>query len=117
MNLNSLFLGSMLFIIAHIIVFYQLNGQFLWKWFRDNELLMGLIGVPVALLMLWGTKYTVEGFEGLLWPTRFVGFGLGMVIYAVGVSYYFNEGLSPKTLISLILSVVLICIQILWKNQ
>ena len=79
-------------------------------------MLMGLVGVPVALLMLWGTKYTVQGFDGLLWPTRFVGFGLGMIIYAAGVSYYFNEGLNSKTLISLLLSVVLICIQVLWKN-
>ena len=116
MNLHSLLIGSILFIIAHVIVFYQLNGQFLWQWFRDNEMLMGLVGVPVALLMLWGTKYTVQGFDGLLWPTRFVGFGLGMVIYAAGVSYYFNEGINSKTLISLLLSVVLICIQVLWKN-
>jgi hypothetical protein len=116
MNSSPLTLGILLFTVAHIIVFFQLNGQFLWKWFRDNELIMGLIGVPVALLMLWGTKYTVEGFDGLLWPTRFVGFGLGMVIYAIGVSYYFNEGFSSKTLISLVLSVVLIFIQVLWKD-
>ena len=116
MNLHSLLIGSLLFVIAHIIVFFQLNGQFLWKWFRDNEWLMAMIGIPVSLLMIWGTKYTVEGFDGLLWPTRFVGFGLGMVIYAAGVSYYFNEGISAKTLISLLLSVVLICIQVLWKN-
>ena len=116
MNLISLLIGSILFIIAHIIVFFQINGQFLWKWFRDNEWLMALVGIPVSFLMIWGTKYTVEGFDGLLWPTRFVGFGLGMVIYAAGVSYYFNEGISAKTLISLLLSVVLICIQVLWKN-
>jgi hypothetical protein len=116
MNLYSLLIGSILFIIAHIIAFFQINGQFLWKWFRDNELLLGLIGVPVSLLMLWGTKYVVEGFDGLLWPARFVAFGLGMVIYAAGVGYYFNEGINAKTLISLLLSVVLICIQVLWKN-
>ena len=116
MNLHSFLIGSILFIIAHIIAFYQLNGQFLWKWFREHELLLGLIGMPVALLMIWGTKHIVEGFDGLLWPARFVGFGLGMVIYAAGVSYYFNEGISAKTLISLLLSIVLICIQVLWKN-
>ena len=43
MNLHSLLIGSLLFIIAHVIVFYQLNGQFLWNWFKENELLMGLI--------------------------------------------------------------------------
>ena len=77
---------------------------------------MALVGIPVSFLMIWGTKYVVGGFDGLLWPARFVAFGLGMVIYAAGVSYYFNEGISAKTLISLLLSIVLICIQVLWKN-
>lgn len=116
MNLHSLLIGSILFIIAHIIVFYQLNGQFLWQWFRDNEWLLAIIGIPVSLLMLWGTKHVVEGFDGMFWPSRFVAFGLGMVIYAAGISYYFNEGISAKTLISLLLSIILICIQVLWKN-
>lgn len=116
MNLYSLIIGSALFIVAQIIVFYQLNGQFLWKWFRDNEMLMSLVGVPVAFLMILGTKYTVEGFEGLFWPSRFVAFGLGMVIYAAGISYYFNEGISAKTLVSLALSLALICIQVLWND-
>jgi hypothetical protein len=116
MNLYSLLIGSLLFIIAHVIVFFQINGQFLWKWFQDNEWVMALVGIPVSFLMIWGTKHVVEGFDGLLWPARFVAFGLGMVIYAGGVSYYFNEGISAKTLISLLLSVVLICIQVLWKN-
>jgi hypothetical protein len=39
-----------------------------------------------------------------------------MVIYAIAVSYYFNEGISLKTAISLLLSIVLIAIQTLWKS-
>lgn len=53
--------------------------------------------------------------DGLLWPTRFIGFGIGMVIYAIGVSYFFNEGITTKTFVSLIVSVLLILIQIMWK--
>ena len=116
MNLHSLLIGSLLFVIAHIIVFFQLNGQFLWTFFRKNDWLMALMGVPISFLFIWATRYLVNGFEGLLWPTRFIGFGIGMVIYAAGVGYYFNEGINAKTLISLLLSVVLICIQVLWKN-
>ena len=52
---------------------------------------------------------------GLLWPARFIGFGVGMVIYAVMVNYHFSEGINTKTLTSLILSLVLICIQVFWK--
>ncbi len=77
---------------------------------------MAIIGIPISFLYLWGTKFTVQGLDGLLWPTRFIGFGIGMIIYALGVSYFFNEGINAKTFISLGLAVLLVCIQVLWKN-
>ena len=64
---------------------------------------------------IWGTKYTVSGTGGLLWPARFVGFGIGMVIYAIMVNYHFSEGMTAKTWVSLGLSLILILIQVLWK--
>jgi len=116
MNITPLLSGIFFFLVAHVIVFFQLNGQFKWDWFKEHEWIMALIGIPISYLYLWGTKYTVQGLDGLLWPTRFVGFGVGMVIYALGVSYFFNEGINAKTTISLLLSIILIFIQVLWKN-
>jgi len=116
MKLNELFIGIGMFVIAHILAFFQLNGQFIWKWFGKNEVLVAAFGFIISFFYIWGTKYTVNGFEGLLWPARFIGFGIGMVIYAIAVSYYFNEGISLKTAISLLLSIVLIAIQTLWKS-
>lgn len=116
MNILSLISGVIFFTIAHIIVFFQLNGQFKWEWFKDNEWLMILIGLPISYLYLLGTRYTVEGMGGLLWPTRFIGFGVGMVIYAVLVSYFFNEGITSKTAISLLLAIILILIQVFLKD-
>jgi len=52
----------------------------------------------------------------LLWPARFVGFGVGMIIYALGVSYFFKEGITTKTFVSLLICFILISIQVLWKN-
>tara|TARA_R110002020_G_scaffold52778_2_gene148113 strand:+ start:18 stop:368 length:351 start_codon:yes stop_codon:yes gene_type:complete len=116
MNLIPLLWGSLFFLLAHIITWFQLNGQFKWEWFKEHEWVMVLIGIPMAYLYILGTKYTVEGFDGLLWPTRFVGFGIGIIIYTIFVSYFFNEGINAKTAISLLLAVILICIQVLWKN-
>jgi hypothetical protein len=116
MKYNELLIGIGMFVIAHILAFFQLNGQFIWKWFGKNEVLVAAFGFIISFFYIWGTKYTVNGFEGLLWPARFIGFGIGMVIYAIAVSYYFNEGISLKTAISLLLSIVLIAIQTLWKN-
>ena len=66
---------------------------------------------------MMGTKYTVEGFNGLLLPARFIGFSIGMVVYALGISYFFKEGITNKTFISLMLCVILVAIQVLWKAK
>ena len=113
---TSLLYGILWFLLAHIVVFFQLNGQIKWEWFKEQERVMALVGIPISFFYIWGTKYTVEGMDGLLWPTRFIGFGIGMVIYSVMVSYFFNEGFSLKTITSLLLAVILIIIQVFWKN-
>ena len=116
MKLDHFLIGISWFVVAHIAVFFQLNGQFKWDWFKNNEILVAAAGIVISFFYIWGTKYTVSGFEGLLWPARFVGFGVGMIIYALGVSYFFKEGITTKTFVSLIICVILISIQVLWKN-
>lgn len=115
MKIDSFIIGILWFILAHIAVFFQLNGQFKWEWFKQNEFILALCGVIISFFYIWGTKYTVDAFQGLLWPARFIGFGVGMLIYAFGVSYFFKEGITTKTLVSLSICVVLIGIQVLWK--
>lgn len=119
MNIEKLLIGIGAFFIAHILTFYQLNGQFLKStdWFRNNVTLTAIAGVILSFFYIWGTKYTVQGMEGLLWPARFIGFGVGMIIYAVMINYHFNEGINNKTWVSLSLALTLICIQILWKTK
>ena len=116
MKYNDLLIGIVAFLAAHILAFFQLNGQFFkMDWFRKNEIIVAAFGFILSFFYIWGTKYAVSGFNGLLWPARFIGFGVGMIIYAIGVSYFFNEGITTKTAVSLIISISLICIQVLWK--
>ena len=110
-----LLIGMGAFLVAHILTFFQLNGQFLWKSFARNEWAVAASGIILSFFYIWGTKYIVEAFGGLLWPGRFIGFGVGMVIYAIMVSYFFNEGINLKTLTSLIIATGLVCIQVFWK--
>ena len=114
-KLIPLLIGMAMFLVAHILTFFQLNGQFLYKSFQKHEWAVAAAGVILSFFYIWGTKYTVEAFSGLLWPGRFIGFGVGMVVYAVMVSYFFNEGINLKTLTSLILATGLVCVQVFWK--
>ena len=117
MIIKDLLIGMLAFLCAHILTFFQLNGQFLKiDWFRKNEWVVAAAGIILSYFYIWGTKYTVSGMGGEMWPSRFIGFGIGMIIYAFGVSYFFNEGITNKTAVSLGLALVLICIQVLWKN-
>ena len=115
-KIDSLLIGIFWFILGHVAVFFQLNGQFKWDWFKNNEFILATFGLIISFFYIWGTKYTVEAFEGLLWPARFIGFGIGMFVYALGVSFLFKEGITSKTFISLFLCLILISIQVLWKN-
>ena len=115
MKYYDLLIGCFWFLIAHIGAFYQLNGQFIWKSFQKYEWAVALFGALLSFAYIWGTKYTVSGFGDLLWPARFIGFGVGMIIYALLVNYHFGETLTPKTIFSLCIALLLICVQVLWK--
>ena len=116
MIIKDLLIGVFMFLVAHILTFFQLNGQFLkTDWFRKNEILVAAAGIILSFFYIWGTKYTVSGFGGMLWPARFIGFGVGMIIYALLVNYHFGETLTPKTIFSLCIALLLICVQVLWK--
>ena len=112
---NKILIGVILFLLGHICVFFQLNGQFKWEWFNNNKLALVLLGVPISYIYLMATKYTVEGLDGIMWPARFIGFSIGMVVYAFGVSHFFNQGITLKVAVSLALAFTLLCIQIFWK--
>ena len=114
-KLIPLLIGMGAFFVAHMLTFFQLNGQFLYKSFVKHEWAVAAAGVILSFFYIWGTKYTVEAFGGLLWPGRFIGFGVGMVIYAIMVSYFFNEGINLKTMTSLILATGLVCVQVFWR--
>ena len=115
-KVNDLVIGVVLFFVAHLLTFFQLNGQFLKNdWFRKNEFLVALSGVILSYFYMYGTKYTVSGTDGLLWPARFIGFSIGMLIYAVLVNYHFAEGMNTKTVVSLILCLILLGVQFFWK--
>ena len=114
-NSKALLVGIGLFLIAHIITWFQLNGQFFSEWFKNNTFIVALLGVPLSWLYIYGTKACYDGFGGLVWPGRFIGFACGMVVFSLLTSYIMNEGVTIKTGISLGLALTLVSVQIFWK--
>ena len=113
--LNNLVVGITLFALTHIIIWFQVNGQFVWPWAKENPMLMAILGFPISYILIIATKYIVAGFDGLLWPGRLVGFGTGMIIMGILTWFMLGEGISTKTLVSLFLAITLVMLQVFWK--
>ena len=114
--MSKLLLGTLLFFFGQILIWYQTNGQFRWKWFEENPFLISCIfAIPISYAFILATKFIVLYFDGQLWPGRFLGFATGIISFAILTNLYFNEGINAKTLISLVLATALVAIQILWK--
>jgi hypothetical protein len=62
-----------------------------------------------------GRQFIAEHFEGLLWPGRLIGFGIGAICFGILTYIYMGEGITAKTAVSLILAITLVSIQIFWK--
>jgi len=114
--MKNLLTGIILFVIGQSMIWYQTNGQFVWESFKKNPFLLALgFGTLISYILIYATRYTVEYFDGMLWPGRFIAFGSGIVAYAILTWLYLGEGFNIKTIVSLILAMILIFIQVLWK--
>ena len=113
LNKDVLTCITILFLIQ-IVIWFQLNGQIKWDWFKDNYFLMSILGIPISYALLYSTKYGFQGF-GTLWPIRLMGFATGMISFPVITYLILGEGITLKTLTSLILATGIICVQVFWK--
>jgi multidrug transporter EmrE-like cation transporter len=107
--------GILFGIAAQILTFMQLQGQMKIEWFKNNTLLVAFMGVPISLLFMYSVRNFVGAYDGQIWPSRLIGFGIGVVVFTIMSQIMFDEPLTPKTLTCLSLGVCIILIQILWK--
>jgi hypothetical protein len=113
--LKNLINGILLLAAGQSLVWFQTNGQFIWPVFNRNPGWVALIGGSiVSYTFILGTK-ELASYYGALWPGRFIGFAAGMVVFALLTWFMMDEGINTKTLISLGLSVTLLCVQLFWK--
>jgi len=114
--MGKLIIGIVLFLMGQALIWVQTNGQFVWTWAKENPFWMAAIfSMPISYMFIYATTFVVEYFNGSLWPGRFIGFGTGMIVFSILTYLVMGEGITVKTLISLILATTLVAIQILWK--
>ena len=98
--------------LANIVIWFQLNSQLKWDWFKDNYLLMSILGMPISYALLHSTKYGYIGF-GELWPIRLIGFAVGLMTFPVITWIMLGEGITIKTGISIFLAGIIMVLQLI----
>ena len=115
-NLKSLGIGLVLFLIGQLLAWYQTNGQFLSTWIKDHPILTALIGgIPVGYSYILGTTYIVAAFNGQLWPSRLLGFAMGVMAFTILAYVHMGETITMKTGVTLLLALSIVLIQVFWK--
>ena len=114
-KITALILCIVFFLIVQIVTWFQLNGQFVWPWFKNNVFLLCLFGVPISWFYIEATRYGFIAFDSLIWPGRLLGFAAGIFTFALCANIFMGEGLNTKTVVSLVLATALTLIQVFWK--
>ena len=115
--MNKAIMFLVFWCLGSSLIWVQTNGQFLWSSFAKNPFMLSLVfGTLISYIMIMATKYGFSVLNGSLWSIKFVGFAIGMIVNALLNFYLMNEGLTMKTFICIILSLIIITIQF-WKQK
>jgi hypothetical protein len=114
MDYNKIFIVTLLFIFNNIVIWYQLNGQLVWEFWKTPKgiAVSLLMGIPITGLFWLATKYGYQGF-GNLWAVRFMGFATSMMTFPIMTYLYLGEPMTLKVMATICLAVVIMIIQIL----
>jgi multidrug transporter EmrE-like cation transporter len=111
----NIFWGILWGLTAQALTFFQLQGQLKYQWMKDHTWAVVLMGIPISFMFMKSVKNFVLAFDGQIWPSRLLGFGLGVIVFS-GMSYFlFKEPLTTKTGICLFLGLLIILTQLFWK--
>jgi len=113
MDINrDMFIAITISFVTQIIIWFQLNGQLVWKPFKDHPFLLSLVGVPISYAWILCTEYGYRGF-GALWPIRLLGFATGIISFVFITWFILGEGINFKTALSLILAAIIMLLQLI----
>lgn len=115
MVLLNLVYGVLYGIIGQILSFIQLQGGVKWGWTDKFGWALMFLGLPISWAFMRSVQNFILAFHGAQWPSRLLGFGIGVIVFSVLSWILFKEGITLKTSICLFLALCIILVQILWK--
>jgi len=86
-----------------------------WDLLNNHKNWLLLLGLPVSWLFMNSVKNFVLAFDGLIWPSRLIGFSIGITVFTIMSQLLFAESLTLKTGVCLLLGMTILVIQLYWK--
>ena len=115
MEYQKILLGILFGLLGQVGTFMQLQGSYKYGWYEKYQWAVILASVPLGWLYIKSVNYVIEGFGGQIWPSRLVGFGVGVIVFTLMSLYLFNEPLNVKNAICLGLGFCIIAVQLFVK--
>lgn len=113
--MNKLLIGILFGILGQVMSFLQLQGSIKYHWFAKYPIIVLLSSIPAAWFYIKSVENLVAWGDGQLWPSRLIGFGIGIIVFVSLSMILFKEPISLKTLVCLLLATSIILVQIFWK--
>jgi hypothetical protein len=115
MNTKLLLLGFIYFIIGQIVIWFQSHLQFISNWSKEHPFLVAVPGIAVSYVSILATRNLAEAFDGLVWPSRLIGFSIGIILFSALTWMLLGEKIEMKSLVCVILAFCILLIQLFWK--
>jgi hypothetical protein len=113
--MNRLLVGIFYGILGQVFSFMQLQGSIKYGWYQKYPIVILLSSIPAAWFYIKSVENLVGWAGGELWPSRLIGFGIGIIVFVTLSLILFKEPITLKTLICLLLAVSILLVQMFWK--
>ena len=103
-----------LMIIGQAGAWVQQYAHIKYPWFEKNTWFLALLGMPIAYVFIYAARYGYQGFHEA-WAIRIVQVSIGFLMMQLLTQFFLGEGLTPKTIVCILLSLTILVIQFVWK--
>ena len=109
------FYGILYGTIGQLLSFLQLQASIKYGWNERFLWIILLLGIPNTWVYMKSVNHFILAFDGEIYPSRLLGFSIGIVVFALMGWMLFNESITAKTSVCLLLALCIVLIQILWR--
>lgn len=115
MDFIKIFYGVLFGLLGQLFSFIQLQGAIKYNWHGKYMWLILLSSIPTSWVFIKSVTFLVQGFGGEIWPSRLIGFAIGICVFTSLSMILFKEEFTLKTIISIFLAFAILLVQLLMK--